>query len=473
MKRLLCFFIFSSLLLLQNTAATVDEMRNMNIPIVVINTINKETPTCDYAHAPEGQDGITSINHTKVSARMYIIQQNDTLYDSGEYVDGISGLTIRIRGNTSAYGYPMKPYKLNLQKKADLLLRGDKKYNDKDWLLLNDYKLNTIVGNKVSELVGFLWHPKFEYVNFFLNNDYQGLYLLSESIKRNPDCRIDVSKEEGYIFENDAYWWNESVYADTHIINPRYNYTFKYPDSDKMTEEQVNYIMAVMDDVETSILDGTYPDKIDVESFTKWLLVNNIIGSYDSGGSNMYLTKYDNTSKVSMSCPWDFSGMMMYGNYSRYNEMWASIQKDNIFYYPYLISSSNKTFHSVYVKLWDSIKDMVFVEIDNFLADLRNSPQAESLNACRKSMTMKWYGKDSKEYKNSDIYTEIDGLREWFNGRKIWLDENTSQVFTSILNVKDESTKPNTIYDIQGKKVPTMSQNGLYILNKKKIIHRK
>ena len=473
MKRLLCFFIFSSLLLLQNTAATVDEMRKMNIPIVVINTINKETPTCDYAHAPEGQDGITSINHTKVSARMYIIQQNDTLYDSGEYVDGISGLTIRIRGNTSAYGYPMKPYKLNLQKKADLLLRGDKKYNDKDWLLLNDYKLNTIVGNKVSELVGFLWHPKFEYVNFFLNNDYQGLYLLSESIKRNPDCRIDVSKEEGYIFENDAYWWNESVYADTHIINPRYNYTFKYPDSDKMTEDQVNYIVAVMDDVETSILDGTYPDKIAVESFTKWLLVHNIIGSYDSGGSNMYLTKYDNASKVSMSCPWDFSGMMMYGNYSRYNEMWASIQKDKIFYYPYLISSSNKTFHSMYVKLWDSIKDIVFVEIDNFLADLRNSPQAESLNACRKSMTMKWYGKDSREYKNSDIYTEIDGMREWFNGRKIWLNENTSQVFTSILNVKDESTKPNTIYDIQGKKVPAMSQDGLYIFNKKKIIHRK
>jgi ribosomal protein S6E (S10) len=156
MKRVFCFFIFSSLLLLQNTAATVDEMRNMNIPIVVINTINKETPTCDYAHAPEGQDGITSINHTKVSARMYIIQQNDTLYDSGEYVDGISGLTIRIRGNTSAYGYPMKPYKLNLQKKADLLLRGDKKYNDKDWLLLNDYKLNTIVGNKVSELLSHI-----------------------------------------------------------------------------------------------------------------------------------------------------------------------------------------------------------------------------------------------------------------------------------------------------------------------------
>ena len=473
MKRMLCFFIFSYLLLLQNTAATIDEMRNMNIPLIVINTINKETPTCDYAHAPEGQDGRSSINQTKVAARMYIIQQNDTLYDSGEYVNGISGLTIRIRGNTSAYDYPMKPYKLTLQEKADLLLRGDNKFNDKDWLLLNDYKLNTIVGNKVSELVGISWHPKFEYVNFFLNNNYQGLYLLSESIKRNPDCRINVSKDEGYIFENDAYWWNGSFYADTHVINPRYNYTFKYPDSDDITEGQLNYITEVMDDVESSILNGTYPDKIDVESFTKWLLVHNIIGSYDSGGSNMYMTKYDNASKVSMSCPWDFSGMMMRNNYSRYDEKWASIQKDNIFYYPYLISSSNKTFHSMYVKLWDSLKDMVFAEIDNFLADLRNSPQAESLNTCRKSMTLKWYGVNSKEYKNSDIYTEIDGMREWFNGRKIWLDENTNQVFTSILNVRGESSNPNTVYDIQGKRIPAISQDGLYILNEKKVINRK
>ena len=145
MKRVFCFIILNSLLLLQNTAATIDDMRKMNIPIVIVNTLNEETPTCDFAHAPEGQDGITSINQTKIPARMYIILKNDTLYDSGEYEDRVSGLTIRIRGNTSAYDYPMKPYKLKLQKKADLLLRGDKKYKDKDWLLLNDSKLNTIV----------------------------------------------------------------------------------------------------------------------------------------------------------------------------------------------------------------------------------------------------------------------------------------------------------------------------------------
>lgn len=472
MKRVFCFLILNSLLLLQNTAATIDDMRKMSIPIVIVNTLNEETPTCDFAHAPEGQDGITSINQTKVPAQMYIILQNDTLYDSGEYEDSVSGLTIRIRGNTSAYDYPMKPYKLKLQKKADLLLRGDKKYKDKDWLLLNDNRLNTVVGNKVSELVGISWHPEYEYVNFFLNNDYQGLYLLSESIKRNSDCRIDVSKEEGYIFENDAYWWNEPVYADTHVINPRYNYTFKHPDSDKITEEQVNYIATVMDDVETSILDGTYPDKIDIESFAKWLLVHNIIGSYDSGGSNMYLTKYDNASKVSMSCPWDFSGMMMCGSYSKYDEMWASVQRNKLFYYPYLISSSNDAFQLMYLELWNSIKDVLFAEMDNFLADFKNSPQAEALNACRKSTASKWYGENSYECKKSDIYAEIDGMREWFNGRKIWMDENTNKVYTGILRVTAESPKSHTIYDMRGRKVPAMSQNGIYIFNKKKTLNR-
>ena len=39
-------------------------------------------------------------------------------YDSGDYVDGESGMTLKIRGNTSAWQL-RKPYKIKLQKKAD------------------------------------------------------------------------------------------------------------------------------------------------------------------------------------------------------------------------------------------------------------------------------------------------------------------------------------------------------------------
>jgi len=129
----------------------------------------------------------------------------------------VSGITLKIRGNTSAYGN-IKPYKINLQTKADLLNRGnDETYADKDWILINGDKMNTIVGFKISELIGMSWTPAYQFVHVVLNGQFRGLYLLMESVKRNPRCRLDVDKESGYIFEHDAYWWKEDVYLQTRL----------------------------------------------------------------------------------------------------------------------------------------------------------------------------------------------------------------------------------------------------------------
>jgi len=40
--------------------------------------------------------------------------------------------------------------------------------------------------------------PRVEYVNVIVNDDYRGIYILSENITRDKDCRIDVDKDEGY-----------------------------------------------------------------------------------------------------------------------------------------------------------------------------------------------------------------------------------------------------------------------------------
>lgn len=111
--------------------------------------------------APEGCWGTGTTNKTKVPARMTIRRGEDVLYDSGDYQKDVSGLLLSIRGNTSAHT-DQPPYKLKLQKKADLLLRGDKTYNDKQWLLLRDNDVRTLnakVGFKVGELAGLQWTP--------------------------------------------------------------------------------------------------------------------------------------------------------------------------------------------------------------------------------------------------------------------------------------------------------------------------
>ena len=220
------------------------EPQELEIPTVHVLTVNGEMPTCDLITAPEGCMGQSITNATKVGARMTIVKNKETLYDSGDYVEGINGITIRIRGNSSAWK-DKRGYKIKLQQATDLLLRGKEDiYHDKDWLLINDETrmLNTMIGLKVNELIGMPWTPRFQFVNLSFNGQSQGLYLLIESVKRNKRCRINVSNS-GYIIEYDPYWWNENLWFET-LMTTSYDakFTFKYPDIGGIQPTQIDYI---------------------------------------------------------------------------------------------------------------------------------------------------------------------------------------------------------------------------------------
>ena len=186
------------------------------LPVIVINTVDGEEPTAEYTYPPDGAYGRGIKNATKVPAQMKIFKdgKSKAIYDSGEYVKKTSGLTIKLRGNTSVSLTGKSPYKLKLQKKADLLAdllgRSEKEYKDKDWILLKDgTSLNTFVGMAVADLAGTSWTPEFAFVNVVINDNYRGTYLLIEAIS-DGEKRINIA-EDGYIIERDAYWWNEDV----------------------------------------------------------------------------------------------------------------------------------------------------------------------------------------------------------------------------------------------------------------------
>ena len=345
MRHIFILYLYLSLL---PCAAWADfdkeRIKTLGLEVVDITTVDGELPTCDYVEGPDGTMGITSINRTKVGCRIVITMLNDTLYDSGEYEKGVSGAIININGNTSGQYYN-KPYKIKLQKKADLLTRGDSCYDDKEWRLLKDaYRMTTLAGLKVNELMGMPWTPRYKPCNVFLNGDYQGCYLLIESTKRNSDCRLNVNKKTGYIIERDPYWWSEEHYFTTNYFASRksYRWTWKYPDEEDVTQEQEDYIRDYINQVEKSIDEGSYEKYIDVVSFAKWLLAHDILGTWDSGGSNLYVMKYDNTEKslLQMCNLWDFDTAfkMEQTAFSRYHT--GSID----FYFPKLLDNTNKAF---------------------------------------------------------------------------------------------------------------------------------
>ncbi len=381
------------------------------LPVVVIETVDREEPTCEYVSHPPGCAGAGIRNATKVPGRVSILDRKNILYESGDYKDGESGMTVRIRGNTSAYA-SKKPYKVKLQKKADLLFRGDdKKYKDKDWLLLRYDELKMMAGFKVNELLGITWTPGFQFVNVIFNGKNRGLYMLTEAVKRNDECRLNVLKDEGYIIEYDAYWWNEDVYF-TNGWTYSMAYTFKYPEEDEVTEEQVAYIKGFVAQVEKSIIEGNYEEYIDVLSFARWLLGQDILGNLDSAGSNMYLTKYDKTtnSKLAMANLWDFD------NIYRMQDQWSNIHMTGAFYFPHLLGSRNPAFRQTYVSLSDGGTQRICKVLSTYMKNFASSNTGVAVDASIVLDNARWH------YGVPTVQESVDRACEWFDSRAGWLN---------------------------------------------------
>ncbi|MDE6423050.1 MAG: CotH kinase family protein, partial [Muribaculaceae bacterium] len=215
-------------------------------PVIVITTEDGRIPTVDIVSPPEGAIGLGTSNATKVPGCVERYEVDGTCsFSSGDYVKKESGMTIKIRGNSSAQ-WSRKPYKIKLQKKADLLNRGDKNLVDKNWALLTSGAWRNWMAMTLSRKISRQWTPDCEWVNVIFNGTYHGLYLLAETIERNTTARINVA-EDGFIVEKDPYWWTEDGEYIPSVLFPLYGYTFKYPEFSDLNEDEKEYIKTTLD----------------------------------------------------------------------------------------------------------------------------------------------------------------------------------------------------------------------------------
>ena len=390
-------------------------------PKIEINTLNGELPTFEKTSPPAGcwGGGITNANYVQSTVSLYD-ENNTLLYTS--ISSGYEGAKIKVRGNTSAYT-PKQPFKIRLKKAFDLLgglveREEGKDYKNRDWLLLKGGNMaNIAVGSEISELVGNEWTPQYCYVMVFVNGEYRGLYVLVESVD-TAEARCNVS-DSGYIVEMDAYWWNEPLYFTTPLCESRpAKLTFKYPDSDDITatSPEFTYIKQYMTDYENVLFGnavGDINDYIDLESFVKWQMTHDILASYDSGGSNMYMTKYDNTpaSKLKAGPVWDYDSI--YWSRERFKtDTFARIRYEQHFYTYFL--AQNPEFQSIYRSRYGEIRNEIVPTVESAFAQFDNDTYRRLLVLER----TRWGG--SQE----DPVQMRDTVSSWMTEHLNWMDEN-------------------------------------------------
>ena len=245
-----------------------------------------------------------------------------------------SKMTIRGRGNSTwSSDIAKKPYKLKLDKKADLFGLGANKH----WVLLANALDRTMLKDRITawlgDEIGMAYTPRGVPVDLVMRSSdgsyekYLGSYYLSEQV-RVGNSRIEIDEltagdvaydtiTGGYVVQNGIQTDEDSPsYFETESGAVWANHTPNFdPDDDGyVNEAQMDYIRGYMQDLEDAILsadyDGTegtsYRDLMDIESAAKYWLVDQAsknADGYGTGSTYLYKPRGD---KMYWGPLWDY-----------------------------------------------------------------------------------------------------------------------------------------------------------------------
>lgn len=371
--------------LLVSKTATITIVENTGLPNIRVNTANGVEP--DY----HDKTNYTTMNVT--------VDNCETKY----LISNASG-GIRARGNSTNYDVVSKhPWRLKFDSKVNLLgLNDGQKY--KSWVLLAEYFDQSLLRNSFAYTLGNSlfnysgnYTSDFKHVNFYMNGDYRGVYLLAEQQQCNSgrfsiaEPNDGTSEKVGYLLEIDirandddpyftagpeSYRNPQGIWSGGMMINGVRVVSSTYAiKSDTYSDAQKNfikkYISNVMDalihavtgeklqilDENNNLIDSPYDNQfdtlnsfIDLESLLKTCIIHELMKNYDVGYGSFYLfVDFSVSSKhprLTFGSPWDFdlsSGNKQTGDVIKTNNEFikAGFGEANFNPWLYLISQTD------------------------------------------------------------------------------------------------------------------------------------
>ena len=401
----------------------------------------------------------------KESGKIQVINEKGELNYSGglDYMKG--------RGNYSWDNYDKKPFSISIKNASSLL---GLPYGNK-YVLVSNASDPSLIRNDITrgmeEALGMLYAGKGRFIDLYLNGDYQGNYYLCDSIEIGEQ-RINIANLEeqmNLVYQNNNY----DAYKDYETDNKKgklldyqpeditggYLVEREFEDRYKMeyaqntscfvtdsgehfivqspgycSKEQIDYISSYFNEAEQSIFSDSgyhpvtgkkYSEYVDMDSYAKKYLVEEVSKNYDAGVSSSFF--YKDSSKISdkiFAGPgWDYD--MTFGNYLEWMEYFS---KD-----PYGISRLTLHDHATSVydflykkqQFYQLVTDYYARYVFPYLNYLVNDGISEYERQLERSADMD-YIRWSSQYLNNSHYVNrnesFESLKNFVKLRKEFLD---------------------------------------------------
>ena len=374
------------------------------LPVMFINTENSQPITSKEEY---------------VFAYYYIDNMGNEEFENVGSEDAPQPLEIRGRGNYTWSDFDKKPYRLKLDSKTSLL--GMKR--NKHWALManaDDYLggLRNTVGYELSRRLGLAWTPAQQPVEVVLNGDYIGLYMLTETIRVEPD-RVNVTPQAdyetspfvvsgGWLVEIDNYQEEEQVRT---VEGNGQNIFSTYKSPERLSDEQRTYLTGLINATNAAIYvsdksNNSWENYIDPDTLACFYIVQELLDDTESfHGSCFWHKENGNNAKIMFGPVWDF-GNAYHRTPNRFiydrpafTQTWIG----EIAKFPH--------FQEIVLKHWNRFVLFHYDEIDGFIDDFIDQIQQAAM-----SDAARW-----PQYGNSDIINDRETFKSYFHNKYRWL----------------------------------------------------
>jgi spore coat protein CotH len=320
--------------------------------------------------------------------------------------------TIRGRGNSTWVEFPKKPYRLKFPEKQELF--GYPKA--KSWVLLANARDSTLMMNtialKLGSDMGLPYTNHTVHVELVLNGVYEGSYVLTEQVQVGKG-RVDIDEDDGFLVELDHHYDEEPKFTSASSQLP---VMIKSPE-DLADSSGYDFVKTTINELDALLFEAGFPengyrDLIDMDTFVKFLLVNEIVGNHElvwPASGYMYKEKDKPLSRICLGPLWDFDwafacagGMHKYFGNSRYR---ISLHR---FFERFF---DDPAFKTRYKEIWNEY----YTQIMNTVSFIDET--AAMLDKSQTANFTVWPWRATGTYQN-----EISRMKTWWRDRVAYLN---------------------------------------------------
>ncbi|MEM9544383.1 MAG: CotH kinase family protein [Bacteroidota bacterium] len=442
MNRLIIVLVVILVIPFVGKAQTLTES---NLPIIVIDT---------------GGEEITDDGKAAGTMQVYYNEDGGMNSINDEPTDYNSTIEIKLRGQTSLFLFDKKSYNLETVdaegKDSTVNLLGMPK--ESDWVLHGPFSDKSLMRNALLYTMAddiLSYSPRVQMAEIIVNEDYKGVYLFTEKIKRD-DSRVDIANVKksdiegievtgGYILkfdkaENEEIGW-ASPYSKS-STQPT-NFVYDEPDWEDIQPEQEEYIENWITEFEDVLASDDFADPdigyakyINVETFIDHLLLNELSRNVDAYRISTYMYKTkdqeDDPGQLYMGPVWDYNLAFGNADYCEGStiEGWAydfnEVCEDDFYqvHFWWKRLMEDPVFEEELREKWQKLRNGKFSNanvnawIDGFAAELAG-PQVRNFERWPVLGVYVW----PNNFVGDTWQEEVDYLRGWLMDRMNWMDE--------------------------------------------------